>query len=272
MECFTKHTSEVTSDPDNLPCGNGTGYQQCCNEGDQCGADGFCHFTHAQSNFVTGYYLGGCTDPSFDAAVCPQPCTQYGTQDVIYNSTSQLWECCYGSGSLDCNIPGNESFAAPPAAQLFATSSSSTAGTSSSTKTASSSTSTKLVVSTSATATSSNSSSSKSSDTTTIAVAVAVPVVVILLALGSWFWWLSRRKTRKSQPPEKKNQGKTENYSRNQSHGWEQSKKGEASRQANDRIRMSEMSAQRDIAESGGAQRSAELYGYPVVELPTGDK
>lgn len=86
MPCYTKH-GFISLGLQNAPCSNGSGYQQCCQKGDQCGAQGFCHFTHEQDDIVTGYYLGGCTDPRFKAAVCPQPCTQYSTQDVIYDST-----------------------------------------------------------------------------------------------------------------------------------------------------------------------------------------
>ena len=36
------------------------------------------------------------------------------TQHIFYNATSEMWACCYGSGSLDCAVPNNnETFEAP---------------------------------------------------------------------------------------------------------------------------------------------------------------
>lgn len=73
------------------PCSNETGIHLCCWGSDICGADGFCHFTHQDSDSVSGYYLGGCTDPKFTATACPQHCTDYPSRDVVYNATNGLW-------------------------------------------------------------------------------------------------------------------------------------------------------------------------------------
>jgi hypothetical protein len=86
--------------PTFYPCSNETGVQQCCAGGDTCGIDGFCHFAHQDSNAVTGYYMGGCTDSGFAAAACPQHCTDYTTQDVVYNTTDGLWVSASGLESL----------------------------------------------------------------------------------------------------------------------------------------------------------------------------
>lgn len=38
----------------------------------------------------------------------------HDTQHIVYNATSEMWACCYGSGSLDCAVPSNnETFVAP---------------------------------------------------------------------------------------------------------------------------------------------------------------
>ena len=38
----------------------------------------------------------------------------HDTQHIVYNATSEVWACCYGSGSLDCALPSNnETFDAP---------------------------------------------------------------------------------------------------------------------------------------------------------------
>ena len=35
-------------------------------------------------------------------------------QHIVYNATSQMWACCYGSGGLNCAVPSNnETFEAP---------------------------------------------------------------------------------------------------------------------------------------------------------------
>ena len=41
------------------------------------------------------------------------------TSDIVYNSTTDLWYCCYGSGLLDCSLPSPESFEAPSPQQLL---------------------------------------------------------------------------------------------------------------------------------------------------------
>jgi hypothetical protein len=50
--------------------------QLCCGIGDQCGIDSLCHFTTPQA-LSSGYYLGGCTDPTFTDPVCSNPCGEF---------------------------------------------------------------------------------------------------------------------------------------------------------------------------------------------------
>ena len=38
----------------------------------------------------------------------------HNTQHIVYDATSEVWACCYGSGSLNCAVPSsNETFKAP---------------------------------------------------------------------------------------------------------------------------------------------------------------
>ena len=43
----------------------------------------------------------------------------HNAQHIVYNATSEMWACCYGSGSLNCAVPNNnETFEAPAPEQL----------------------------------------------------------------------------------------------------------------------------------------------------------
>ena len=52
------------------------GAQLCCVTGDTCGEDSLCHFTKDIAN-TSGYYLGGCTDQSYNDPVCQGVCSEY---------------------------------------------------------------------------------------------------------------------------------------------------------------------------------------------------
>ncbi|KAL8796316.1 MAG: hypothetical protein Q9182_007390 [Xanthomendoza sp. 2 TL-2023] len=45
----------------------------------------------------------------------------YGTQDIVFNSKTGLWACCYGSGVQDCAHPIDITFQAPPPNDLKGT-------------------------------------------------------------------------------------------------------------------------------------------------------
>ena len=52
-------------------CGPSTsGAQFCCDSSDSCREDSICHYNHPLVG-GSGYYVGGCTDPSF-----PEPCSK----------------------------------------------------------------------------------------------------------------------------------------------------------------------------------------------------
>ena len=79
LRCYCKSQNAIHATCDKLtPCGmpSSTGFVQCCSNGDTCGADGFCHFTQPL-NGSSGYYLGGCTDPTFRDSSCPQQCSKF---------------------------------------------------------------------------------------------------------------------------------------------------------------------------------------------------
>ena len=190
-----------------VPCSNDTGIQPCCVPGDTCGLHGFCHFFHAQDDPISGYYLAGCTDPEFKDAACPQQCTSYKTQDVIYSSNG-LWSCCWGSGQLDCREPSDETFAAPAPEILFASSSTSTTFTPTTVKSSTSTinqlsslASSEVWVTTSSIpdslGTPSRPSSTRS-DITTPVVATVIPMTVLLASVLGFCVW-RRKVKRKSQ-------------------------------------------------------------------------
>lgn len=58
-----------------LPCNSpsSTGFVSCCFEGHLCGLDGFCHFSSMLVG-TSGYYLGGCTDPTYNDPSCVSQC------------------------------------------------------------------------------------------------------------------------------------------------------------------------------------------------------
>ena len=252
--CYVKNaaSNSPSYSADQAACSNITsGYTQCCNPSDACGLDGFCHFTHALSSPVTGYYLGGCTDPDFEDPACAQHCTSLPTQDVIFSPNNGLWSCCYGSGELDCRKPSNETFALPGPEMLFArttSSSASTASTSSRLRTsASSSAEISTAVSNSPNAPSAlpeSSPESSDSSTTTIVIAVVVPVVVILATVAGLMFWRRRRRGR----------------SNTSGHPGEDVRPGEVSREQAHRLdARHEMIAEREFKEMDSFPEPREL-------------
>ena len=216
--CYVRHDDKIVDVTggdayDNRPCSNATGVQTCCANNSECTKDGFCYFTHQLSAPVTGYYLGGCTDASFEAPACPQHCTGLPTQDVVYNTASGLWACCYGSGALDCSNPSDETFYAPDPQAILATSSIAMSATSTTTRASSGSvtppqTDSNIGSAPSSTGTTSHSHHS-SDNTTTIIVATVIPVVFIIAAVAVFFWFLKRksRQHREAQPPQVQSPG-----------------------------------------------------------------
>ena len=77
-ECYCKNTGEVDQcGGSTYACGADTGsVQSCCVLGDICLDDGFCQFSHALQG-TSGYYLSGCTDPTFQDPKCLGQCGKW---------------------------------------------------------------------------------------------------------------------------------------------------------------------------------------------------
>lgn len=58
------------------PCGDtGSTIQLCCGIGDVCLSDSICQSKHPRDN-TSGYYIGGCTDPTTSDPVCSLHCSK----------------------------------------------------------------------------------------------------------------------------------------------------------------------------------------------------
>lgn len=88
---------------------------------------------------------------------------KHPTADIVYNSTTALWACCYGSGSLDCSVPSAETFEEPSPQQLLADFASSSFSSSPSSSTSLSSKPASLVFTSSSSVSTAFSSSTASS-------------------------------------------------------------------------------------------------------------
>ncbi|MCJ1326331.1 hypothetical protein MMC10_002995 [Thelotrema lepadinum] len=111
--------SNVDSPCATLPS-NSSLFVPCCTNGDQClqyGLAAICHYTHALTG-GSGYYAGGCTDPTFKDASCDRECADLADQEIVYDDTNSLWRCCGSTnGTPTCESPTNETFqAASPGA------------------------------------------------------------------------------------------------------------------------------------------------------------
>ena len=82
--CYCKEGAEGinTGCDGRVPCSNDAGVQTCCRADDECGDDGFCHFTDRRLDNTSGYYLGGCTDPTFKDPRCGLHCSESMPRDA----------------------------------------------------------------------------------------------------------------------------------------------------------------------------------------------
>ncbi|KAF2161221.1 hypothetical protein M409DRAFT_59226 [Zasmidium cellare ATCC 36951] len=120
--CHCFWNGQITTQCGNVtPCGTGepgyhnstSGTQLCCVAGDTCGANSICRASSAQSSLYSGFYLGGCTDASFDDPLCRRDCNDRGTEllgaDVVYEQATGVWSCCGrtsdGTAQVDCDMP-----------------------------------------------------------------------------------------------------------------------------------------------------------------------
>ncbi len=59
------------------PCGgSATNNTFCCVSDNICTEDSICHFTNTPSYTTSGYYVGGCTDKTFDDPACSKACCE----------------------------------------------------------------------------------------------------------------------------------------------------------------------------------------------------
>lgn len=86
-QCFWKNSGgTVAESTDGWHVCNNTkttekGASLCCLNGSQCGEDSICHFPGG-SQGGTGWYLGGCTDGSYNDPVCPKACSELTSSKV----------------------------------------------------------------------------------------------------------------------------------------------------------------------------------------------
>lgn len=141
--------------------------------------------------------MGSCTDPTFTDRKCPQHCTEYPTQGVIYNSTSGLWACCYGSGVLDCRYPSNETFFAPGPEKLFPSIPPTASSVSSTSPTSPIHTTSHTSSGTSSTSnlTGTHYDTHGLSQTATIALTTVFSIIgfIVVVVLSVWFCWRKKR-------------------------------------------------------------------------------
>jgi hypothetical protein len=62
-----------------VPCSTSTssdGFSPCCVENDICVGNGICHYNHSLPG-GSGYYMSGCTDPSYQSSACTHYCSKF---------------------------------------------------------------------------------------------------------------------------------------------------------------------------------------------------
>ncbi|KAH8676501.1 hypothetical protein BGZ60DRAFT_525947 [Tricladium varicosporioides] len=117
----TKHSS--LGGPSGVITPN-SNYISCCAISDTCVGNGICHYTHPKplQGSVTGYYVGGCNDPSLSPSNCNMHCSSFENTDIVYNFTTNTWNCCGVTNSIiHCDDPTSEAFSAPAPAAMVAT-------------------------------------------------------------------------------------------------------------------------------------------------------
>ena len=80
LVCYLVSHGYVSSTNQYFPCGSsvitGASAQACCNAEDYCMDDGICHYTRGGVTNGTGYYMAGCTDPTWKDPACPKQCSK----------------------------------------------------------------------------------------------------------------------------------------------------------------------------------------------------
>ena len=82
MTCYGIYDNAVkTLSQDHILCSSNTTSSSlssspplyCCASGTTCVGDSICHFTPPTSK-TSGYYIGSCTDESFNSSACSREC------------------------------------------------------------------------------------------------------------------------------------------------------------------------------------------------------
>lgn len=78
VKCYTQTNNTIYEQSDWFPVGysnNANEFFPCCDEGD-AGLDySICQYTESIPG-GSGYYVAGCTDPSFNASICSNNCSK----------------------------------------------------------------------------------------------------------------------------------------------------------------------------------------------------
>jgi len=77
-QCFWRGGSAIVAESSGWFACNNTqvtagGAQLCCLTGSYCGEDSICHFDGTDGG--SGWFIGGCTDPSYADQVCSMSCS-----------------------------------------------------------------------------------------------------------------------------------------------------------------------------------------------------
>lgn len=87
--CYWQSSSLVASEESggwfNCPNSNVTigGAELCCLIGGTCGPDSICHTTGTAIDDDDGWYVGGCTDPSYSDAICRTSCGKLHNTSIL---------------------------------------------------------------------------------------------------------------------------------------------------------------------------------------------
>lgn len=76
--CYVNTLSKIRNNTDFEPCGGSSDAGAfCCHKDDICLENSICHFTSTQIvQGTSGYYVGGCTDKTFNDPACSRSCSE----------------------------------------------------------------------------------------------------------------------------------------------------------------------------------------------------
>ena len=83
VKCYTQYNDAIHEQSNWFPVGhssNGNEFFPCCDEGDIGLDSSICQYSESSPGGST-YYVAGCTDPSYNASVCSEYCSEYQELD-----------------------------------------------------------------------------------------------------------------------------------------------------------------------------------------------